>query len=86
MFPRVYAIYQSGTLISRFTVVEVPASYASCVQLYRVRNLAPLPLLLPATLTPGWKYDSLYQQFRFQIQLSQPPIRRFFHSLVAFCA
>jgi len=77
VFLPVYAIYQSRTLISGFTGVEVPAGYPSCVQLYRVRNLAPLPLLLPATLTPGWKYDTLYQQFRFDTAVPTP-VRRFF--------
>jgi hypothetical protein len=77
VFLPVYAIYQGKTLISRFTGVEVPASYVSCVQLYRVRNLAPLPLLLPATLTPGWKHDKLYQQLRLDAAVP-PAVRHFF--------
>jgi len=43
-----------------FIGIDVPAAQADCIRVARVRDTRSLPLLLDATLPPGWENGPLY--------------------------
>lgn len=43
-----------------FIGIDVPAAQADCIRIARVRDTRSLPLLLGATLAPGWENGPLY--------------------------
>ena len=73
VFLPVYSVRRRSALVSEFEGVEVPAAVASCLTLFRLRDVAALPpILLPVTGTPDWIADRLYQ--RIPLERAVPPL------------
>jgi len=64
VFLPVYLLERDGVVVSRFVGVDVPASFADCVRLSRVRDPGSLAMIVPVTVEPDWS-RKLYERVRF---------------------